>query len=230
MAKTTQNDGTGAPDIEKSGVYRIVCVSSGKIYIGSASRSFRARWGIHLHHLRKGKHHSRHLQSAYNKYGEDSFIFQVVELCEPENCIAREQWHMDELKISGVALMNISPTAGSPLGVRHSEEARRKSSLLRKGIKLSPQRREAIRAGHIGMKYSPEHCDAIRRSKVGKKLPDHWRKSITEGQRRRGKREREERFNKETETFGLERAIELQKKRDRTYANLLLSRARRGHR
>jgi len=157
-------------------------------------------------------------------------MFEIVELCDPKNCIAREQWHMDELKRSGIALMNMSPTAGSPLGVKHSDEARRKSSLLRKGIKLSPQRREAIRAGHLGMKYSPEHCEAIRRSKAGKKLPDYWRKSCSAGQARRGKREREQRFNKESETFGLERALEMQKKRDRNYANLLLSRARRGHR
>lgn len=64
----------------QSGIYRITCAATGKAYIGQ-STNMRARAAYHVRHLRAGKHTNKYLQSAWNKHGEDSFAFDVLEVC-----------------------------------------------------------------------------------------------------------------------------------------------------
>ena len=59
------------------GVYRITCIKDSQIYIGS-SVNIKERWQQHLALLRGNRHSSKYLQNAYNKYGEDSFKFEVL--------------------------------------------------------------------------------------------------------------------------------------------------------
>lgn len=73
----------------KSGIYMILNTWNNKCYIGS-SKNLRKRKYEHFNCLRKNKHHSQHLQSSYNKYGENSFVFIILEECEVENLIERE--------------------------------------------------------------------------------------------------------------------------------------------
>lgn len=61
-----------------SGVYKITNLINNKIYIGSAM-DFEGRKYRHLNSLKKNKHHSIKLQRAYNKYGEESFKFEILE-------------------------------------------------------------------------------------------------------------------------------------------------------
>jgi len=107
-----------------SGIYTIVNEVNGKSYIGSAC-SFRKRWATHRSDLKKGTHHSTYLQRAWNKYGEENFYFGVLEPVEnKEDLVAREQFWLDTLKPE----YNISPTAGSSLGARQSEETIQKKT------------------------------------------------------------------------------------------------------
>jgi group I intron endonuclease len=68
------------PDIQEacSGVYGIISQVNSKIYIGS-SNDIVKRKKEHLRSLRKGNHHCKYLQNAWNKYGESSFRFIVIE-------------------------------------------------------------------------------------------------------------------------------------------------------
>lgn len=61
-----------------SGVYQIACIETGKVYIGSSKDIF-TRWVIHKYGLRKKIHHNKYLQNAWDKYGEDSFLFSILE-------------------------------------------------------------------------------------------------------------------------------------------------------
>ena len=62
-------------------IYKIRNVVNGKFYVGSA-KDTRVRFRQHRKLLRKGTHHCKHLQAAWNKYGEDVFKFEVVERLE----------------------------------------------------------------------------------------------------------------------------------------------------
>jgi group I intron endonuclease len=65
----------------KSGVYKIVNIINGRIYVGSA-KEFKSRGNAHLKSLRKGTHHNKFLQNDFNKCGEEAFEFHILETVE----------------------------------------------------------------------------------------------------------------------------------------------------
>lgn len=60
------------------GIYKIINVVNNKFYVGSAV-DLKRRKTRHFSELRTGKHNNRHLQAAWVKYGEQAFVFVVVE-------------------------------------------------------------------------------------------------------------------------------------------------------
>jgi group I intron endonuclease len=100
-----------------SGVYQILCVPTGKIYVGS-SVDLRQQWYAHLSLLRKGNHHNHHLQNAWNKYGENKFSFTVLALAKPDNLLQVEQKWLDRLGCASPDVgFNICPTAVPLVGI-----------------------------------------------------------------------------------------------------------------
>jgi group I intron endonuclease len=59
-------------------IYKIVNTANGKFYVGSTTNT-KERFRTHRSRLRRGKHHAKHLQAAWNKYGEQTFVFHVIE-------------------------------------------------------------------------------------------------------------------------------------------------------
>jgi group I intron endonuclease len=78
------------------GVYKITNKVNGKLYVGS-SNNIENRWHQHKLQLRDGIHTNQHLQSAWNLYGEDSFMFEIIEECSPEIQFEREQYYLNTL-------------------------------------------------------------------------------------------------------------------------------------
>ena len=111
-----------------AGVYLIRNIISNRVYVGS-SIDIERRWRNHKKDLRKGKHHSPHLQRAWNKHGEDAFVFEIIELCPPDDILVVEQNYIDTLR----PFYNTYLIAGSRRGVRASEETRAKQSASMKG-------------------------------------------------------------------------------------------------
>ena len=105
--------------LSDGGIYVIVNRLNGNTYVGSAVK-FTRRWKKHKSDLKAGKHHSRHLQRAWDKYG-DVFSFTVERWCGKEDLIRFEQEVIDLLKPE----YNVAPTAGgSQTGVVRSEKFR----------------------------------------------------------------------------------------------------------
>lgn len=131
--------------INRSGIYKITCTVNGRFYIGSAV-NFRYRWACHTSQAKKGKHHSRYLQNAWNKYGESAFGFEVLLLCAKEDLIMYEQRTIDALK----PRFNMSPTAGSSLGSKQTMITRKRISDRKKGkpVGLSTEQ-EAYRVARV---------------------------------------------------------------------------------
>jgi group I intron endonuclease len=77
------------------GIYKIENITNGKIYIGS-SVDIRERWRRHKKDLKKNKHHSEYLQRAWNKYGEQAFLFTVIEYVK-DDCLLleKEQYYIN---------------------------------------------------------------------------------------------------------------------------------------
>lgn len=64
-------------------IYTIRNVVDQKFYVGSTA-NMRERFRTHRGKLRRGVHHCHHLQSAWTKYGEEVFKFEVVERLSKE--------------------------------------------------------------------------------------------------------------------------------------------------
>jgi group I intron endonuclease len=138
-----------------SGIYQIQSKRKPqRCYIGSA-KNIPHRWNTHLKDLRGGYHTNNKLQHHYNKYGESDFIFSILLGCEIDYLIANEQFFIDSYK----PWFNIAPKAGSMLGYRFSEEAKRKNGELHKGQK----------AWNKGLKQSKEQREKNSLNKMGNK-------------------------------------------------------------
>lgn len=119
-------------------IYEIRNNKNGKIYVGSA-QNLRKRWRSHRSDLNRGKHNNRYLQRAWDKNGEENFTFTVLEEVEKdEHLIPTEQKWLDLTRSYDQEIgYNILPTAGSPLGYKHSAEAKRKIAVANGGEKAS---------------------------------------------------------------------------------------------
>jgi len=157
------------------GIYRITCVVTGKIYIGSAV-NLRVRRKTHYGDLQRNAHHNRKLQNAWKKYGPDTFVFDILELVMlPEMLTAREQYWFKQLNPFGKRGFNLDPIAGSSLGVKYSQESRARISAAKRG------KPTALR----GRKQSPEQVERHRQAMIGYKHTDAARRNM--GNARRGK-------------------------------------------
>lgn len=115
--------------MEKVGIYQIVNKVNQKKYIGSSIR-LQGRKKRHFSELNCNIHHSQALQRAYNKYGKDNFNFFILEYCEIEKLLEREQYYLDNLKPE----YNICKTAGNCLGVKRSVETIEKIASTNKKV------------------------------------------------------------------------------------------------
>ena len=85
----------------RAGVYQIRNLVNGKIYVGS-SINLRQRKCAHMTKLARGAHINKHLQSAYNIYGKENFIFEVIEFIENNKILirAKEMEYIKKLKVT----------------------------------------------------------------------------------------------------------------------------------
>jgi len=83
----------------KSFIYVGRCLTTNKVYVGETVQGKR-RPLSHPRDLNKNRHSNSYLQRAWNKYGEKDFVWHVVEWCEPEELLAREQWWVEFLRAS----------------------------------------------------------------------------------------------------------------------------------
>ena len=110
--------------IKTSGVYKIKNLINNKIYIGSAI-NLNLRYRKHISDLKNNKHCNKKLQNSWNKHGEDSFDFVIIEqVIDKTKLLEREQYYLDNLKPE----YNICKIAGNTLGIKVSDDTKKKIS------------------------------------------------------------------------------------------------------
>lgn len=95
----------------QSGVYRIANRRTGAFYIGATTRPMVARLDEHRSNLRAGRHHNDRLQADWQRYGDRSFRFEVIEVVlDPESVFDRER-HWQRLEYHTEMCYNPDPSA-----------------------------------------------------------------------------------------------------------------------
>lgn len=143
-----------------SGIYLIRCTANNKIYIGSTS-NLRKRQHDHFADMARNAHSNKHMQSAWNKYGSDTFTFEVLEYVMPWSRIDREQYWLDKLK-------PYDHSIGFNVAIRAQ------------GDKLSPEHRASISRSNMGHPVSEEVREKLRKFRTGRKATPQERVFLIE--------------------------------------------------
>lgn len=97
------------------GVYKIENLVNGKVYIGK-SKNIGVRWSEHRSELNKGTHINPHLQSAWYKYGEPNFRFDVIyKAIDDDDALKHEEYYIAKYK-SDNSLFGYNLTKGGQSG------------------------------------------------------------------------------------------------------------------
>lgn len=143
-----------------AGVYEIRNLINGDRYIGS-SQDIGMRFCRHLSELKHKRHHSVHLQRAWNKYGEKNFEMEPLIFCDEDKTLLFEQILLDELDPE----YNIAECAeASARGAKRSKETRQRISEAQKGRKRTSESVKRSALGHVGLSHTEKTKKAISKS------------------------------------------------------------------
>lgn len=184
-------------------IYKIRNLLNQNFYVGSSINN-RVRFRQHRRLLRKGVHHCKHLQAAWNKYGEDVFVFEVVEVVDVRTELAllqtvENRWllaHVGKAHCYNSGYQSDAPWRGAPktahpnFGRAKTAEQRAEISATLKayyaeapenhpryGKTLSKASRAKISANRKGKMTGADHY------RFGTGLSDEVRKKIGDTQR-----------------------------------------------
>lgn len=145
-----------------SGVYQIISKIDNKVYIGSSVK-IRNRLNRHQNELQNNIHCSPHLQNSFNLYGNENFIFNILEYCDKKILLEREQFYLDYFKsYDKTNGYNICSVAGSPEQRILSKDHKNKISNSLKGHSVSQDTKDKIGNFHRGKKMSKESIELNR--------------------------------------------------------------------
>jgi len=142
-----------------TGIYKITNIVNNKVYIGS-SINVKKRCNQHFRMLKNSNHHSSKLQNAYNRYGKESFIFEIIEECDKNVITDREQYWLDKLDSYNNGYnctLNVEKTM---LGKKHSDESKNKMRKKHKSFSIPIENR---RFGEKNPMYGVKRSDRIRK-------------------------------------------------------------------
>jgi len=145
--------------MNKSGIYIILNYNNNKIYVGSAS-DLKHRRSTHFSLLRRNKHYNKHLQFSYNKYTKENFQFVIIEYCDKDSLIQREQYYIDTLNPQ----YNIRHIADSNLGCKMPDSMRKAVSIRNKLLYQGEDN------PFYGKKHTEETLEKFRTKYVASKL------------------------------------------------------------
>ena len=93
-----------------AGIYLIRNVKNNTCYIGQ-STDYNSRWRHHRHLLRSNMHKNPDLQADYNEYGEEAFIYELIEELPHDTAsdilMIKEGEYIENFKNEGRELYNI---------------------------------------------------------------------------------------------------------------------------
>lgn len=148
-----------------SGIYKIVNKVNGKYYVGSSNDvcgKF-GRWYEHRKKLINNTHVNEYLQNAWNKYGEFSFDFLIIEQCKTNQLLSIEQKYLDIAKNEKQKCYNLSFKSSVP---EMNDQTKLKISIKMKHVCSTIDYRNDMSQRVLGTKnpfYGKHHTDDTKK-------------------------------------------------------------------
>ena len=158
-----------------SGVYIIQNTTTNLYYIGS-SKDIKNRWRQHRYLLRRGQHHSPHLQRSWDKYGEESFVFEILEECSVDHLIATEQRFFENMKPA----YNVCPKANGVQGRPSKFKGEKRS--------YTADARFNMGSAWRGKSLTDDTKRLMSETRKGRTKSDEWKSKIAESVRKKHER------------------------------------------
>ena len=127
---------------KQCGIYEIFNIINGKSYVGQ-STNITQRLSKHKSELRHNKHQNLHLQNAWNKYGEHSFLFNILEYCNIDELDDIERYYINIWNLTNNQY-GYNVESGGNLNKTLSTETKRKISEAHKGKTPSEETRKKL--------------------------------------------------------------------------------------
>jgi group I intron endonuclease len=129
----------------KGYIYEIYCSGNNRSYIGrTVQEKYFNRWYDHRGKLRRNSHYNVIMQNTFNKYGESSFSFHLLQECNYENIVSMEQSWLDALSKAGKG-MNMRYQADGQNADTISEQGKKN---IKKAVCESNKRRRGEGKGY----------------------------------------------------------------------------------
>lgn len=145
-----------------AGIYQIRNIQNNKRYIGS-THNFEERFYRHRYQLQTGKHHSILLQRAWDKYGEENFVFEKIieyDMINNDELLKIEQEFLDTEQPYAPEGYNVSRSATNAVcyGEANGMYGRKGENHPLYGRKMPKEFGEKISKSSKGKKkhYTPE--------------------------------------------------------------------------
>lgn len=165
-------------------VYRLRNTQTGEYYIGG-SRDVDKRRKTHYWKLRNNAHHSYLFQENYNRYGEGSYILEVLAPCKEKQLRLLEQQYLDAALAKDEPLLNVSrfATAGDLISYNRNRDdiiSRMTASVRARYALMDEDERRALHGhtgvfnGMYGRTHTPEARKAMSEANVGQSRNKGW--------------------------------------------------------
>lgn len=153
-------------------IYKIINTVNGKFYVGSTTNT-KERFRVHRNRLRKNRHHSKHLQAAWNKYGEQVFVFHVIQTVPDGESlqVAEDAWlaeHVGKEHCYNKSKFSDAPMRGVPKE-EHPNFGKPKTEAQRKAISKALKdfyAEDITNHPRFGKSHTEEVRERIRQKKL----------------------------------------------------------------
>lgn len=193
------------------GIYKIRNIINNKVYIGSSRNGVHKRRVNHKSLLNRKKHGNRYLQRSWDKYGKDAFEFTIIEECNQDIMVIREDFWINYYdSMNPLKGYNIEYAANHT----QSKETRQKISDALTGRVFSEETKQKFRESHLGKKLgykrilTDEWKENLSKSHMGIRPSEETKKKMSDI--KTGKHHSEETKRKISDTLKLKSTLKQQ--------------------